>query len=412
MAKGHVRQLKSGSWELVFDMPREPGQPRQQKSITVKAVNKTEAEKKLREILRQIDTNTYVDPGNMTVGEFLRRWLTDYCEVSLRKTTVDGYRIIIEKHLIPDLGSIKLSRLKPLHIQDYYSRAIKSGRADGKGKELSATTVLHHHRLLHRAFETAVRWQLLGRNICDAVDPPRAKRYRGQVYDEGAVVRLLEISEGTLLYIPILLTLATGLRRGEVLALKWTDLDDKGNYLVIDKSLLSTSGGPEMADTKTTDSRRLVTIPESITQALEAHRESQKSMKQYAGELWQENDLICCLEDGQGWHPGTFSDNFRRLLKKHELPHIRFHDLRHTHASLLLRQGVHPKVVSERLGHSRIGITMDLYSHILPGIQEDVARQLNENVFKNISNKPSNTSNISSNILPSGMGKRRKPPKQ
>jgi len=384
MAKGHVRQLKSGSWELVFDLPREPGQKRKQKSVTVKAANKKEAEAKLREILCQIDTNAYVDSGKMTLEEFLRRWLKDYCEPNLRQTTVDGYTVIIEKHLIPALGHIQLAKLRPIHIQEYYSRAMKTGRADGKGKELSPTTVLHHHRLLHRALATAVKWQLLARNICDAVEPPRAKRYRGKVYDEAAVARLIEVSEGTLLYIPILITLATGLRRGEVLALRWSDYDPDTNTLVVDETLLNVTGGPEFSDTKTNESRRMITLPKTIVRELEAHRERQKKEKNHAGEFWQNNDLICCKEDGSRWHPGTFSDNFRRLLQKHELPHIRFHDLRHTHASLLLRQGIHPKVVSERLGHSRIGITMDLYSHVLPGIQDEVAKQLDEKIF----NKP------------------------
>lgn len=147
MAKGHIRQLKSGSWELVFDLPREPGQKRKQKSVTVKAANKKEAEAKLREILRQIDTNTYVDAGKMTLEEYLRRWLKDYCEPNLRQTTVDGYRIIIEKHLIPALGHIQLSKLRPIHIQEYYAQAMKAGRADGKGKELSPTTASHLIRM-------------------------------------------------------------------------------------------------------------------------------------------------------------------------------------------------------------------------------------------------------------------------
>lgn len=380
MAKGSITK-RGDSWRIAYDLPREPGEPRKQKFVTFKGSYK-DAEAKLREILSQIDTNTYVDSGKMTLGEFLQRWHKDYCETNLRKTTVDGYRVIIETHLIPALGHIKLAKLRPMHIQEYYSKAMKSGRADGKGKELSPTTVLHHHRMLRRALQTAIKWQLLARNICDAVEPPRAKRYKASVYDETAVARLLEVSEGTRLYMPILLTLATGLRRGEVLALHWDDYSPELKSLTVDEALLNVSGGPEFGDTKTNESRRRVTLPETIIQALKAHRERQDAEKKDAEEFWQENNLICCLEDGTRWHPGTFSDNFSRLLKKHELPHIRFHDLRHTHASLLLCQGVHPKVVSERLGHSRIGITMDLYSHVLPGIQDEVAKQLDEMLFK------------------------------
>lgn len=381
MSKGSVRQLKSGSWELRFDLPCEQSQRRVQKSVTVKAANKTDAEKKLRKILHQIDTDIYIDPGKMTLGEFLERWLKDYCIPNLRQTTIDGYKIIIEKHLIPGLGHVQLSKLRPIHIQEYYTQALKTGRADGKGEKLSPTTVLHHHRLLHRALETAIKWELLTRNICDAVEPPRTKRYKAKVYDEAVVARLMELSKETLLYIPIIITLATGLRRGEVLALRWSDFNPERKSITVDKALLNTSNGPEFNDTKTNESRRMVTLPETIVQELVAHRERQEKDKEAAEEFWQENDLICCREDGTKWHPGTFSDSFSRLIEKHELPHIRFHDLRHTHASLLLQHGIHPKVVSERLGHSRIGITMDIYSHVLPGMQDEVAKQLDEKLF-------------------------------
>lgn len=381
MAKGSVRQLKSGSWELRFDLPREPSQERVQKSVTVQAANKKEAEAKLREILRQIDTNTYVDSGKMTLEEFLRRWLKDYCEPNLRQTTVDGYKIIIEKHLIPALGHIKLSKLRPINIQEYYTHALQYGRADGKGKELSPTTVLHHHSLLRRALATAVKWQLLARNICNAVDPPRAKRYKAKVYDEAAVARLLEVSEGTRLYIPILLTLATGLRRGEVLALHWHDFDPKAGTITVDESLVNTSEGPRFDEVKTETSRAVLDLPESVVEELLAHKKRQEAEKIHAEEFWQEYDLIICKEDGTRWHPGGFSDSFRRLLHRHELPHIRFHDLRHTHASHLIRMGFHPKVVCERLRHSRIGTTMDIYGHLFPGAQKEVAKQLDEKLF-------------------------------
>ncbi|MTI82629.1 MAG: site-specific integrase [Firmicutes bacterium] len=384
MAKGHVRQLKSGNWELVFDLPREPGEERKQKSMTVKAANKKDAEKKLREILRQIDEDTYVDPGKMTLGDFLTRWLNDYCVPNRRKTTVDGYRVIINKHLIPALGHIKLAKLRPLHIQEYYTYALQYGRADGKGenKKLSPTTVHHHHSVLRKALGTAVKWQLLSRNVCDAVDPPRTKNYKAKVYDEDAVARLLEVAEGTRKYIPILITLATGLRRGEVLALHWSDFDPQAGTIVVDESLVNTSGGPEFDEVKTESSRAVIDLPESVVEELQAHRERQETEKNYAGEFWQENDLIICKEDGTRWHPGGFSDSFKRLLKTHKLPHIRFHDLRHTHASHLIRMGFHPKVVSDRLRHSKIGTTMDTYGHLFPGIQKEVARKLDETMFR------------------------------
>lgn len=388
MPRGHIRKRGKNSYEIIYDLPRQPGEKRAQKSVTVRGDRK-DAEKKLREILTAIDQNTYTDPGKMTLGEYLRKWLADFSLLNRRKTTEDGYRIIIEKHLIPALGHIKLSRLQPAHIQDYYTRALREGCKDPrrKTKELSTTTVHHHHALLHRVLQTAYKQRLISYNPCDLVEAPRMKKYKAKVYDEAAVARLIEAAEGTVLYIPILITLATGLRRGEMLALRWSDFDPKARTITVDESLLDTSAGPQFDEVKTETSRAVLELPESVVLELLAHKKRQKRERLKAGELWRGEDLICCREDGSRWHPGTFSDAFARLLKKHGLPHIRFHDLRHTHASHLIRMGFHPKVVCERLRHSRIGTTMDIYGHLFPGVQREVAEKLDEQLFKKLPTK-------------------------
>ena len=380
MAKGHVRQLKSGSWELVYDLPREPGQKRRQKSMTVKASSKKEADAKLREILRQIDTNTYVDAGKMTFGQFMQKWLENYCKINLTLNTYDGYKLYLEKHIIPALGDIQLSKLCPLHLQTYYAKALKGGRLDGKGG-LAPKTVHQHHRIIHRALEIAVKWQLVGRNVADAVEPPRCEQYEARVYTEEEAWLLLHSAEDNRLYMPILLTMATGLRRGELLGLRWNDIDLGKGTITVSQALYKTSAGIEMTPPKTKKSRRTITTPASVVSELKKHNENQTKKREDAGEFWEENGLVFCREDGTPWNPRSFSRDYRDLLKKYGLPLIRFHDLRHTHASFLLRQGVHPKIVSERLGHSQIAVTMDIYSHILPGIQEEVAKGLDERIF-------------------------------
>ncbi|MBE3586525.1 MAG: tyrosine-type recombinase/integrase [Thermoanaerobacter sp.] len=379
MARGHIRQRGENSWEIIYDAPRQPGQKRNQKSLTVRGTKK-DAERKLREILHQIDTNTYVDPGKITFGQFLNRWLNDYCKINLTQTTYDGYKLNIEKHIIPALGDIRLSKLQPLHLQGFYRQALESGRLDGKGG-LSPKTVHQLHRIIHRALEVTVKWQLLGRNVADAVEPPKCKDYEARVYDEKDVERLLSAAEGTRMYAPILLTLATGLRRGELLGLRWEDVDFKKHTITVNQTLYKTSAGLEIKTPKTKKSRRTITLPASVVDELKRHKANQAKEKLQAGEFYTDHGLVFCREDGSPWNPRSFSRDYRDLLKKHNLPLIRFHDLRHTHASILLRQGVHPKVVSERLGHSQIGITLDIYSHILPGIQEEVAKQLDENIF-------------------------------
>ncbi|MCL5780882.1 MAG: site-specific integrase [Firmicutes bacterium] len=382
---GFIRKRGKDTWQIVYDAPKEfPGQARNRKYLTFHGPER-EAKKKLREILRQIDTNTYVDSKKMTLEDYLRRWLRDYCETAnLTQTTIDGYTVIIEKHLIPALGDHRLDKLQPLHIQEYYTQKLKSGRADGKGG-LSPRTVLHHHRLLHKAFETAIKWQLLHRNICDAVEPPKAEQYEGDIYDEKQIDNILPYFVGTRLYIPILLALATGTRRGEVLAFRWKDLNKKAKTITVNQNLVVTrEDGPQFKLPKTKKSRRQITLPDTIFEVLKKHKIKQEEEKLRIGEAYEDNDLICCLEDGSPWHPGTFSNYFHDILEANGLPKIRFHDLRHTHASLLLKQGVHPKIVSERLGHSRIGITLDLYSHVMPGMQEQVANQLDQQIFRKI----------------------------
>jgi len=382
--RGHIRPGKSkNSWEIIYDAPREQGQERKQKSVTFKGKH-SDAEKKLREILRQIDQGAYVDNEKITVKHFLSKWLKEYCKPTLTQTTYDSYAIVAGKHLTPALGKHILNKLKPLHLQSYYTKALESGRLDGKGG-LSAKTVHSHHRIIHKALETAVKWQLIGRNIADAVDPPRLEQYEANVYGEEEVGKLLKAAEGTRLYVPILLTIGTGLRRGEVLGLRWKDVNHENKTIAVNQSLLSTTEGLQFKSPKNKKSRRLITVPASVFDELIKHKKVAQNKDRLAcGKAYIDNDLVFCREDGSAWHPGTFSHNYQDLLTANNFPSIRFHDLRHTHASLLLRQGVHPKIVSERLGHSQIGITLDIYSHILPGIKEQVAQDLDEALFKKV----------------------------
>jgi integrase len=379
MARGYIRERKPGVFEIIYDIPREPGQDRKQKSVTVHRKNKKEAEKDLRKILHDIDNNNYSDPGKLTFAKYLGQWLKDYCKPKLTQNTYDSYANIVDNHVIPALGKHQLEKLKPLHLQEYYSQALE--------KKLSPKTVRYHHRVIHKALEMAVKWQIVTRNVADAVEPPKVGQYEAAVYCEDEAQKLLAAAEDTRLYIPILIALATGLRRGELLGLRWKDMDLKNNILTVNQTLLPNSEGLQFCAPKTKKSRRPVTLPASVVDTLKKHKAKQNEERLALGDTWDDNNLVVCREDGSPWHPATFSHNYKDLLSDNKLPHIRFHDLRHTHASILLRQGVHPKVVSERLGHSQIGITLDIYSHILPGIQEEVAQQLDNGLF----NKAKNT---------------------
>ncbi|MDA1271793.1 MAG: tyrosine-type recombinase/integrase [Chloroflexi bacterium] len=242
MARGSVEQRSPGTWSIRVELLPDPQTgKRRQKRTTFKGA-KREAEKRLSQILHEVDTGSFVNPAKLTVGDFLRQWLKDYVETGVRATTKEGYQIIIEKHLIPNLGNIPLSQLQPAHLQAYYSKALNEGRSDGKGG-LSARTVKHHHRVLSEALGHAVRWGLAGRNVALAVDPPRTEGKEMQVLDGAGITRLLEAAQGTVYYPAIHLAVFTGMRRSEILGLRWRDLDLDGSALAVNQVLHVLHGG-------------------------------------------------------------------------------------------------------------------------------------------------------------------------
>jgi integrase len=268
-----------------------------------------------------------------------------------------------------------LKKLTAMDLQRYYNTKMKT---------LSAQTVLHHHRLLHKAFDMALKWGLVSRNISDAVMPPRPRRYEAQVYDIDTTIKLLALFSGTRLFIPVLLACSTGLRRGEVLGLRWKDLDTKNKRLTVNQEIVAVNREIIVKQPKTKQSRRSVSLPDSIIDELKKHEHEQKKERIAAGEYWIDKKLISTWTNGYYWHPGTFTNYYHDILTASELPYIRFHDLRHTHASLLVFLGIQPKAISDRLGHSGIGITMDTYSHLLPGSGEQIAQLLDDKIFKQI----------------------------
>lgn len=372
--RGHVRKRGKGSWAIVLDLGRDANGKRKQKWITVRGSEK-DAERELARLLHEMNTGQFVEPSKMTVAEYLRHWLEAYAKVNVRAKTFERYAEIVEKALIPALGCHRLAKLQPLHIQTFYSKALLEGRRDGRGG-LSPQTVLHYHRVLREALQQAVRWQLLVRNPTDAVEPPRVQRQEVQVLDEKQTAYLLRACEGSWLYMPVLLAVTTGMRRGEILALRWRDVDLKAGTATVRQSLEQTNNGLAFKQPKTQKGRRVVVLPALAVDALRRHRIAQAKERLLMGPDYQDHDLICAQPDGRPLNPDSVSAAFRDFMGKLPLPRIRFHDLRHSHASHLLRQGVHPKVVSERLGHSTTTITLDLYSHLLPGLQEEAARRI------------------------------------
>jgi integrase len=312
----------------------------------------------------------------MTVAEYLYFWL-DHMRFRVRPTTYDGYRCICEIHVIPRLGATRLVDLHPLQIQRMYTEALVSGRARGSGG-LAARSVLHLHRVLKEALAQAVRWQIIAANPALGAQPPRPVRPELIVVDPDMARRVLTSVVGTDLHAPVALALGTGMRRGEILGLKWPDIEDAPPVLRVRRSLQVTRDGIVFQEPKTARSRRAITLPGFVVDALGAQRSVQGARQADLGLLWQEGGLVVDRGDGHPWDPDAFSGKWRRFVSRAGLPRIRFHDLRHAHATLMLVKGAHPKVVSERLGHATIAITLDVYSHVIPSMQNEAARLVDE----------------------------------
>ncbi len=372
--KGHIRQRGKKSWAIVLELGRDSSDKRRQKWHTVRGTKK-DAQRELVRLLNMVHTGAYVEPSRMTVAEYLEHWLQHYAKTNVAAKTFERYAEIVRLHLVPSFGQYVLPKLQPLHIQSCYSNALEKGRRDGRGG-LSARTVLHHHRVLHEALQQAVKWQLLARNPADAVEPPRPQRKEMGALDERATAKLLNQAKGTRLHLPILLAVTTGLRRGELLGLRWQDVDLRVGVLAVRQSLEQTKNSIAFKQPKTQKARRTIALPRMTVEALRYHKTEQAKERLLVGPDYKDRGLVLARADGSPWKPDSFTSSYRSLVRRLGLSHIRFHDLRHTHATQLLRQGVHPKVVSERLGHSTVGITLDVYSHVLPGMQEDAARRV------------------------------------
>lgn len=366
--RGHIRKRGKRSWEIAFDLPREADGKRRQVFITVHGT-KRDAEAKLQEMLTSLHKGEFVKPVQETVGAFLQRWLETYASCSTSPRTLRDYKGIVRRYLVPYLGPVPLSRLRPDHVQSLY--------ADMNRRGLSAQTILHTHRLLSEALSYAVKWGLLSRNVCQVIKPPSPAPKQMRILTPDELRKFLEACRDSP-YWPVFWTaLTTGLRRSELLGLRWRDVDLERGVLSVTAALHRLPGsGLKLLAPKSSRSRRLVLMPPVTAALLREIRTQQEDMKRRLGLAMDPEDFVFARADGRPFDPEKVSKAFGEVAKKAGIEGIRLHDLRHTHASLMLIAGVHPKVVSERLGHASVAITMDIYSHVLPGLQEDAVTRL------------------------------------
>ena len=313
----------------------------------------------------------------MTLGQWLQEWCQSYVAIHTSLRTAESYQSEIRRHLTPALGAIPITKLQPQQIETYYAQALSRGRIDGRGG-LAARTIQYHHRILSEALSHAVKMGLLSRNVAEAVDPPRVERKNMATLAPEDVPKFLEAAQRTLYYVLFYTALYTGMRLGELLGLRWCDVDLDMASLSVAQSLYKRCGVCKMVEPKSSRSRRRMALSSSLALLLGRYRTEQQAQRILLGKPLADSGLVFCHPDGKPLDPGVVSHTFAKVLKKAGLPHIRFHDLRHTHATLLLKAGIHSKIVSERLGHANIGITLDTYSHVLPGLQERAAECFDE----------------------------------
>ena len=375
MSTGNITKRGKNSWRLKYDIDRDPltGE-RHTRYLTVRGTKK-DAQRELTRVIHEVDEGAYVDATKETVGEYLERWLRDYAKVNVAPKTFERYSEIVANHLIPALGAIVLKDLRPLHIQGHYSNALESGRLNGKGG-LSPRTVHHHHRILSEALRQAVRWRMLNINPAEAVTPPKPEEVEIEILNNDELGRLLQEARPTRSYPAILLAATTGMRRGEVLGLRWRDIDLDHAVLTVAQALEETKDGLRMKAPKTKKSRRTITLPGITVDVLRAHKIAQAEERLMLGLGRNDGGLVFTTLDGEMVRPRNLTKEFSRLVKRAGVRAVTFHGLRHTHITALLADGINPKVVSERAGHANVAITLALYGHVMPNMQADAAARV------------------------------------
>jgi integrase len=371
--KGHLRERSPGHWAIVIDVGRDPETGERRRRWHSFVGTKREAQIERARLITEHKAGTAVDPSRETVAAFLERWL-EHMQGQVSPRSHERYVELCRKNLAPQLGSLKLTKLQPAHISGAYAKALASGRRDGTGG-LSPRTVTHMHRVLREALQQAVRWQVLARNPADAAPPPRVERTPMQVLDADGTVELLEAARQTTLFMPIMLGVLCGLRRGEVAALRWRSVDLEHGQISVVASAEQTDSGVREKETKT-GKGRTVALSASIVDELRQHRLKQAEGLLRLGIRLTDDHHVVTREDGRPLQPRSLTHAFRKFVRRCGLQQIRLHDLRHSHATHMLAAGVHPKIAQERLGHSSVSVTMDLYSHVLPGMQAEAVSRV------------------------------------
>lgn len=356
--EGSLFQRKDGTW--VAEITNGYDDKGKRKTITRYGRTKREAQDKLTIVKTELLHGTLCEPQRLTVAQYLEQWVEG--RISLHKTTLVDYKGVIRNHLNPHLGGIKLDKLTPMHVQ----RMLNEMKRNGASQQILKKT----YTILHGALAQAARWRIVPRNVCAEVEKPKAENKTFVCFNAEEAKRFLETAKSERLYALYLMAIATGLRQGELFALRWSNIDEQAKCITVTHTLIEIGGRLELGEPKSDKSRRIVALPDWAVEELKAHRD-----RMTAEGLTTE--WVFCDTDGK---PLRKSNVRRRsyipLVKRAEVPLIRFHDLRHTSATLMVESGTGAKVVSDRMGHSTIGMTMGTYVHVSRSLDQEAADRL------------------------------------
>jgi integrase len=365
--EGSIYQRADGRWAAALTIGFRGGK-RVRRQIY--GTTRTEVQGKLNRVLTNLQDGLEPPPAKQTVKQFLEHWIETVAKPRLRPRTYEGYKQHLEAHVIPALGHLRLHALSPQQVQ-----AMLAGL---QLKKLAPRTIRGVRAVLRAALSDAMRWGLVARNSAALAYAPKVTKPELEVLSPEQAKALLTIADGERLEGFLNVVLASGLRLGEALGLAWKDVDLEKGTLRVRQALQRVNGEVKFVEPKSERSRRVVNLPAFAIEALKQHIQLQRKEKVLAGTRWVDSGLVFTSMIGTPMDERNVRREFRNLLKAAELPEIRIHDLRHTTATLLLTQGVHPRVVMETLGHSQISLTLDTYTHVLPSLQAEAAKRMDE----------------------------------